>query len=97
MKQIQPVIIWFNGNQDTAHYLQVTCTYDNNESTATEFYQLFSMFVDGNGVETPAQQLAQGYISISGQNYIDWGNQPAMSVNAWIYQFVANQINVVII
>jgi len=97
MKQIEPQSIWLNGIEQTAQYLQVTCTYDNNKSTATEFYQLFSMFVDGDGVETPAEQVAQGSISISGQNYIDWGNEPAMSVNAWIYQFVADQINVVII
>lgn len=97
MKKIEPVSIWVFGNQITAQYLQVTCTYDNNESLANEFYQLFSMFVDSNGVETPAEQIAQGYITISGQNYIDWNNEPAISVNVWIYQFVANAINVVII
>jgi len=97
MKQIEPFSIWIYGNQVTAQYLQVTCTFDNNESTATEFYQLFSMFVDANGVETPAEQLASGSISISGQDYINWGNEPAMSVNAWIYHFVADQLNVVII
>lgn len=97
MKQIEPVSIWVFGNQVTAHYLQVTCTYDNNESTATEFYQLFSMFVDDDNVQTLGEQVAQGSISISGQNYIDWGNEPAISVNAWIYIFVADQINLVII
>lgn len=97
MKQIQPLSIWINGNEEIAQYLQVTCTYDNNKSSATEFYQLFSMFVDNNGIETPAEQLASGSLSISGQSYIDWGNEPAMSVNAWIYEWVAVQINVTII
>jgi hypothetical protein len=97
MKQIEPLSIWINGNEEIAQYLQVTCTYDNNESLATEFYQLFTMFVDGDGIETPAEQIAQGSLSISGQSYIDWGNEPAMSVNAWIYEWVAVQINVTII
>jgi hypothetical protein len=55
------------------------------------------MFVDDDGIKTPAEQIAQGSLSISGQSYIDWGNEPAMSVNAWIYEWVAVQINVTII
>jgi hypothetical protein len=97
MKQIQPLSIWINGNEEIAQYLQVTGTYDNYQNTATVYYQLFSMFIDDNGIETPSEQLAQGILSISGESYIEWGNVPAMSVNAWIYEWVAVQINVTII
>jgi hypothetical protein len=97
MKQIAPVTIWLNGTDSEAQYLQCTGTYDNYESTATIYFQLFSMFIDPELNETPAEQLAQGYLYISGQAYIDWGNVPANSINEWIYNWVAEQINVTII
>ena len=97
MKKIAPVTIWFNGTDNEAQYLQCTGTYDNYESTATIFYQLFSMYTDDKGIETPADQLAQGYLYISGESYIEWGNVPASSINEWIYNWSAEQINVIII
>jgi len=97
MKQIIPQQVWLNGNEYLAQYLQVTGTYDNYENTATVYYQLFTMFIDDNGIETPAEQVAQGYLYISGLDYINWGNVPANSINEWIYNWSAEQINVTII
>jgi len=97
MKQIAPVTIWLNGKDNEAQYLQCTGTYDNYENTATIYFQLFSMFINPELNETPSEQLAQGYLYISGQAYIDWGNVPASSVNEWIYNWTAEQINVTII
>lgn len=97
MKQIEPQQVWLNGIEYTAQYLKCTGTYDNYESEATIYFQLFTMFVDDNGIETPAEQVSGGFNDISGQTYIDWGNLPAMSVNAWIYNWVAEQNNLTII
>jgi hypothetical protein len=97
MKQIKPQQIWLQGVEYTAQYLQCTGTYDNYESTANIYYQLFEMYIDPEGNKSPSQQLAGGYQTISGQDYIDWGDVPAMSVNAWIYNWTAQQINVTII
>jgi hypothetical protein len=97
MKQIQPLQIWNNGTLKTVEYLQVTGINDNYESSATNYWQLFTKVTDPEGVEIAGEQVAQGNLTISGQDYIDWGNEPAMNVNAWIYNWTATEINVVII
>jgi len=96
-KQIEPVIIWVNGVSKTAEYLQVTGINDNYESSATNYWQLFTKNVDAEGVESQGEQVAQGNLTISGQDYINWGDQPAMAINAWIYNWTAEQLNLTII
>jgi hypothetical protein len=97
MKQIEPLQIWNNGRSKTAEFLQVTGINDNYESSATNYWQLFSKVVDAEGVESAGESVAQGNLTISGQDYTDWGDQPAMAINAWIYDWVANQLNLVIL
>lgn len=97
MKQIQPITIWINGEEKIAEYISVTGVYDNNATEAKEYWQLYTKIVDDQGVVETGEQIAQGNISISGQDYINWGDQPAMNVNEWIYDWVAQQINVIII
>ena len=97
MKQIEPVQIWTNGTLKTAEFLQVTGINDNYESSATNYWALFTKVVDAEGNEVAGEQVAQGNTTISGQDYIDWGDQPAMAINEWIYNWVASQINVVIL
>jgi hypothetical protein len=92
MKQIEPVQIWTNGILKTAEFLQVTGINDNYESSATNYFALFTKVDDAAG-----EQVAQGNLTISGADYIEWGDVPAMSVNAWIYDWTAEQINVVIL
>jgi len=97
MKQIEPVQIWTNGILKTAEFLQVTGINDNYESSATNYFALFTKVTDAEGVESAGEQVAQGNLTISGADYIEWGDVPAMSVNAWIYDWTAEQINVVIL
>ena len=99
MKQIQPLTIWTNGTSKVAEYLQVTGINDNYESSATNYWALFTMVTDPEGVESAGEQVSQGNLTISGQDYINWGNQPAMAINAWIYDWVAlpEQLNLVIL
>lgn len=97
MKQIEPVQIWTNGVSKTAEYLQVTGINDNYESAAVNYWQLFTKVVDAEGVESQGEAVAQGNSSISGQDYINWGDQPAMAINEWIYNFVASELNLVIL
>ena len=97
MKQIEPVQIWTNGVSKTAEYLQVTGINDNYESAAVNYWQLFTKVVDAEGVESQGEAVAQGNSSISGQDYINWGDQPAMAINTWIYNFVASELNLVIL
>ena len=97
MKQIEPVQIWTNGTLKTAEFLQVIGINDNYESSATNYFALFTKVTDAEGVESACEQIAQGNTTISGQDYVNWGDQPAMAINEWIYDWVANEINVVIL
>jgi hypothetical protein len=96
-KQIQPVTIWVNGESKVAEYFQVTGINDNYESSATNYWQLFTKVVDAEGVDVQGEQVAQGNLTIDGQDYINWGDQPAMAINAWIYQWSADKLNLVIL
>ena len=92
-KKISPVTIWVNGQSKEAQYLQVTGINDNYESSATNYWQMFTMNVDAEGVESMGEAVAQGNLTIDGADYIEWGDVPAMSVNSWIYNWVAEQLN----
>ena len=96
-KQIEPVTIWSNGQSKVAEYLQVTCINDNYENSATNYWQLFTKVIDTEGVESQGECIAQSNLTISGQDYINWGDQPAMAINTWIYDWNASQLNLVIL
>ena len=96
-KKISPVTIWVNGQSKEAQYLQVTGINDNYESSATNYWQMFTMNVDAEGVESMGEAVASGNLTIDSEDYIEWGDVPAMSVNAWIYDWVAEQLNLTII
>ena len=92
-KKIAPINVWVNGTSKEAQYLQVTGINDNYESSATNYWQMFTMNVDAEGVESMGEAVAQGNLTIDGADYIEWGDVPAMSVNSWIYNWVAEQLN----
>jgi beta-lactamase class D len=96
-KQISPVTLWVNGTSKVAEYFQVTGINDNYESSATNYWQMFTKVVDEEGVESQGEAVAQGNLTISGQDYINWGDQPAMAINDWIYDWSASQLNLVIL
>jgi hypothetical protein len=95
-KQIQPQQVWVNGESKVAEYLQVTGINDNYESSATNYWALFTK-VTTDGVDSQGEQVAQGNLTIDGQDYINWGDQPAMAINAWIYNWSAEKLNLTII
>jgi len=96
-KKIQPQQVWVNGESKSAEYFQVTCINDNYENSATNYWQLFTKVLDADGVESQGEQVSQGNLTIDGADYIAWGDQPAMAINAWIYQWCADQLNLTII
>jgi beta-lactamase class D len=96
-KKISPVNVWVNGESKVAEYLQVTGINDNYESSATNYWALFTKVVDAEGVESQGEQVAQGNLTIQGEEYVAWGDQPAMAINAWIYNWSAEKLNLTII
>jgi hypothetical protein len=96
-KKIQPQQVWVNGESKSAEYFQVTCINDNYENSATNYWQLFTKNVDAEGVESMGEQVAQGNLTIQGEEYVAWGDQPAMAINAWIYNWSAEKLNLEIL
>lgn len=95
-KQIEPLTIWINGESKVAEYLQVTGIYDNYSSLARNEWELFTK-VTTDGVDSMGEQIAKSNLTIDGQDYINWGDQPAMDINDWIYDWVADELNLVIL
>jgi hypothetical protein len=81
MKTIEPVSIWDNGTVQEATILNAYCINDNLSTSATFYYSLLS---------DSMQQLAQGNLSMSGQDYDGW------QTNDYAYDWVATQLNLVI-
>jgi hypothetical protein len=96
-KKIEPQQVWVNGESKVAEFFSVTCINDNYESSATNYWALFTKVVDAEGVESQGEQVAQGNLTIQGEEYVAWGDQPAMAINAWIYNWSADKLNLTII
>jgi len=92
MKVIEPVQVWQSGQNVDANIFNLAIVNDNLSTSATLYYQLGSAvlpFTEGDSVTW----LQAGNLTISGQEYIDWNNQP--NVNEWIYEWAATQLNLI--
>jgi hypothetical protein len=92
MKNISPIQIWKNGAQKTASVLDAIIINDNLSSSCTFYWMLKE---SDNVIEdqtTTGETLADGNVTISGQDYDSWkgGNDDA-------FNFIATQINVTIL
>lgn len=96
MAKITPVSIWKDGNVYQADDLSVISVSDDLKTAATFYYRLSEApveSVDGEGVRTivsPGGLLADGNVSISGEDYIEWGT--ASDVNLAAYEYVAGKL-----
>jgi hypothetical protein len=91
MKPIQPVQIWYNGEEKEAEVLNVYIVFDNLQNTATFQYQLISVFTDPDGI-VYNNVIVQSNIAMTGQDYIDWDDSTDAA-----YQWVATQLNLTIV
>ena len=82
MKQITPISIWDNGTVQKATILNAYVVNDNLINSATFYYTLLS-----EGM----QQLAQGNLTMQGQDYDDW------QTNDYAYDWAAAQLNLTIV
>jgi hypothetical protein len=93
MRKIEPVQIWKNGEQLEASLLQATIVRDNLESACTFYYQLLT---GGDGTEampiTYGQSVAEGNISISGEDYLAWDGN-----NDYAFTYIAEKLNLIIV
>ncbi len=83
MKQIQPIQIWVNGQQQTATLFSLIIINDNLSNSATFYYQL---------LDADAVKLADGNLTMGEPTYDQWGT--STDVNQWAYEWAATQLNI---
>lgn len=93
MKQIEPLPIWKNGESFEATILNAYIINDNLESSCTFYYQLCS---SGEPTEESplvmGQALADGNVTMSGQDYLDWDDS-----NNAAYVYIAEKLNLTLV
>jgi hypothetical protein len=93
MKSIEPVQAWKNGEQLEANLLNSYIINDNLESSCSFYY---SLNTSGDGTEAMplvlGQVVAEGNITMSGEDYIAWDNS-----NEAAYAYIAEKLNLTLI
>ena len=102
MAQIQPVSVWKDGQVKTAEQFSLRSIGDDLETSAQFYYELKEADVttqdsEGNDVVTSGSVVAVGNLGMSGQDYIDWGSQSGVDINAWAYDWAASQLSLTIV
>lgn len=92
MKTIQPVTVWFNGQEVQATILNASCMNDNLESAASFNYQLCQESVSPSPSPSPfgVTTLVSSLLTMTGQAYLDW------DTNDYAYAWIAEQLNLTI-
>jgi hypothetical protein len=94
MANIQPISTWYQGAEHQANVFSLYSTGDNLLDSATFKYQLIELIVISPEEQT-SQTLLSGELSINGADYEQWDAE--VDANAWIYNWAASQLNLVII
>ena len=90
MANIQPISVWYKGEQKSANVFTLYSTYDNLTDSATFKYNL----ILDNGVDGSLILLIDD-LSIAGADYELWDAE--IDANAWIYNWAASKLNLTII
>jgi hypothetical protein len=83
MKQIQPILIWVNGQQQTASLFNLIIINDNLLNSATFYWQL---------LDADASKLADGNLTMGEPDYDVWGS--SADINQAAYEWAASQLNI---
>jgi hypothetical protein len=92
MKIIQPIAVWYDGQNEYANLLYVYISYDDLKSVAVLQYELRTDGTLTTGAHTLA--LVAGSTQIGGLDYTNWG--ATGDPNAEAYQYLANKLNLTI-
>lgn len=89
MKVIQPVTVWYNGQDVQASVLNAFVSADNLKDSATFTYQLFEELGEPPLVGTVT--VSSNYLTMTGEDYDNWDN------NEYAYNWIAGKLNLTII
>ena len=97
--KIQAISSWQNGQEKLGTEFNLRIINDNLLDSASFYYNICSEEVSHTEnvkiITTYAQQLVDGNLSISGQDYQDWGK--ATDINLWAYEWAAAKLNLVLV
>ena len=94
MANIQPISTWYQGEIRQASVFSLYSTGDNLIDSATFQYQLIELIIISPDEQT-SQTLLTGQLAINGLEYAQWDAE--VDANAWIYQWAADQLNLILI
>jgi hypothetical protein len=83
MKQIQPIQIWVNGQQQTATLFNLIIINDNLLNSATFYWQL---------LDADSSKLADGNLTMGEPDYDVWG--ASSDINLAAYEWAATKLNI---
>lgn len=99
MRNIEPIQIWLNGQLKQASVLDAKIINDDLKTTCTFYYELKEATIitpplEEGGQETSVigARLADGNVSISGEDYLNWDGG-----NDYAFNFIANHLNLTLI
>lgn len=94
MKPIQPVNVWFNGQQIEANNIIVNSSYDDLSTSVSFNYSLVNS-TSTTGSYMPIEILTRGNLNMTGSDYQNWNNTP--DINDAAYVWVADQLNLTLV
>lgn len=89
MKTIQSVNVWQNGQVKSATGFNMNSIFDDLETSATFYYELLVVNEDST------QQVAQGNLTMSGEDYQNWNTSEDANEDAYLWG--ANQLSLTIV
>lgn len=90
--EIQGVQIWKNGTEKIANQLDLRIIADDLSTSATFYYSLSSGAVKGGA---SSEVLADGNLTISGEDYHTWGDSDDINLEAYVW--AADQLSLTLI
>ena len=91
MKQIEPIQIWDKGTLKTAEFLDAYGIKVTLGVSAGFYWGLFTKVTDAEGNESAGEQVAQGNLPMTDEDYQAWNTDDV----AW--DFIAGKLNLTII
>jgi hypothetical protein len=90
MKTIQPVTVWYGGQEIQATILSAIAQNDNLVNSATFQYQLLQELSMPGSLYVYTQVVVTNYLTMTGEAYDNWGD------NDYAYDWIAEQLNLTI-
>jgi hypothetical protein len=88
MKQIQPIQIWVNGQEQTGNWINAYIINDNLQDSATFYWAIFTADTDG-------VQLSAGNLLMVEPDYSVWDS--TADINAAAYAWICDQLSLTLI